>query len=151
MKTLFSLIALILFIPSLLFAADGTSTATYSNKSNGDSIVTVTWVGSTDDGTVPDANIVGMGGKWLCSITTNPSSSTPTDNYTITLKYDGADILGGACSANRDTSNTEITYPIVDSVSGQRACVPVYGTLVFGLDDNSDTSSGGTVEFLFKK
>ena len=151
MKNIFLTICMFLLSVSLCYGAAGTSTAVTVNYPNGDSIVTVTWVGSTDDGTVPDANITGMNGKWLCSITTNPSASTPTDNYSVYLKYDGADVLGGACATNRDTANTEITFPIVDANTTQRACIPVYGTLVFSIANNSDTSSGGTVEFLFKK
>ena len=150
MKKVFILAAIMILWAVTVFGAGTSVITSITPYANGWTKVLVTFTGDADDSTVPDLNIVGFDNQWLCQIITNPGTTQPTDNYDIYLKYEGSDLLGGA-GVDRDTANTEIAYPIVDSVSGQRACVPVPGTLVFSLANNSVKSAVGTMEIHFKR
>jgi hypothetical protein len=150
MKKVFILAAIMILWAGMVFGAGTSVITSITPYANGWTKVLVTFTADADNSTVPDLNIVGFGGQWLCQIITNPGTTQPTDNYDIYLKYEGSDLLGGA-GVDRDTANTEIAYPIVDSVSGQRACVPVPGTLVFSLANNSVKSAVGTMEIHFKR
>ena len=151
-KFIVLLAAIAILIPMVCFGAGTTTLTSVTPYANGWTKVLISWLADAADHTVPDLNLVGFGGLWLCQIVTNPGAgaAAPTDDYDTYLKYDGADLLGGA-GENRDTSNTEIAYPVVDSVSGQRACVPVPGTLVFSLANNSVDEATGTMEIHFKR
>ena len=150
MKKVFILAAIMILWAGMVFGAGTSVITSITPYANGWTKVLVTFTADATDATVPNLNILGYDNQWLCQIITNPGTTQPTDNYDIYLKYDGADLLGGA-GVDRDTANTEIAYPIVDSVSGQRACVPVPGTLVFSLANNSVKSAVGTMEVHFKR
>jgi hypothetical protein len=150
MKKVFILAAIMILWAGMVFGAGTSAITSVTPYANGWTKVLVTFTADATDGTVPSLNILGFDNQWLCQIVTNPGTTGPTDNYDIYLKYDGADLLGGA-GVDRDTANTEIAYPIIDSVSGQRACVPVPGTLVFSLANNSVKSAVGTMEIHFKR
>jgi len=150
MKKVFILAVLFIFWAGMAFGAGTSVITSVTPYANGWTKVLVTFTADASAATVPDLNILGFDNQWLCQIITNPGTTQPTDNYDMYLKYAGADLLGGA-GENRDTANTEIAYPIVDSVSGQRACVPVPGTLVFSLANNSVNSATGTLEIHFKR
>ncbi len=150
MKKVFILAAIMIIWAGTVFGAGTTTLTSVTPYANGWTKALVTFTADAADHTSPTLAISGFGGQWLCQIVTNPGSTAPTDNYDIYLKYDGADLLGGA-GENRDTSNTEIAYPIVDSVSGQRACVPVPGTLTLSIENNSVNSATGTIEIHFKR
>ena len=80
----------------------------------------------TGDGSITaysfDAKTFDVLGFYLYSVTTDPGSSAPTDNYDITLVASGEDIAGGLL-ADRSTSATQtkvicpanIGYHIMDS------------------------------------
>ena len=150
MKKTFILAAIMILWAGMVFGAGTSVITSITPYANGWTKVLVTFTADVSDATVPSLDIAGFGGQWLCQIVTNPGATQPTDDYDIYLKYDGADLLGGA-GTNRDTANTEITYPIIDATSGQRACVPVPGTLVFSLANNSVNSATGTLEIHFKR
>ena len=150
MKKVFILAAIMIVWAGMVFGAGTSVITSITPYANGWTKVLVTFTADATDATVPDLNIVGFDNQWLCQIITNPGTTQPTDNYDIYLKYDGADLLGGA-GVDRDTANTEIAYPIIDATSGQRSCVPVPGTLVFSLANNSVNSATGTLEIHFKR
>mgnify|MGYP001428746427 CR=1 FL=1 len=59
------------------------------------------------------AATINLHGKVLC-IDTDPGATAPSDNWGCVLtNASGADALGAAISANRDTANSERTWPIV--------------------------------------
>ena len=67
------------------------------------------WVSGTggDVGTASKQTTYVYSGKIL-GLATDPGSSAPTDNYTITVTdEDSMDVLMGAAVGNRDTANTE--------------------------------------------
>jgi len=91
-------------------------------------------------------------GKWLCQIVTDPGTPAPDANYDVYIYNSGsADLLGGA-GVNRHTTTTEIAYPIVDSSSGQRACVPVTDTMTVTLAEIGADAAGhqGVLRMIFR-
>jgi len=48
--------------------------------------------------------------------------------------------------ANRDTANTEIAYPTVDSTTGKKSCVPINSALTLGISGNSVDSATITIK-----
>ena len=69
---------------------------------------------------------------------TNPGATAPTDNYDITVvNSNGIDIFGGAL-ANRDTSTSERTMPILNSLYG---AVPSDGQLTINITNNAVNSA----------
>jgi len=131
---------LVLLIPAMAFSV---GTGTYTTSYNPDQATNykhkVLTVSITDDtaGTTVALAETDVLGYWLCAMETNPGSTAPTDDYDIVINTaGGADLLGGA-GANRDTANTEIAYPTVDSTTGQKGCVPINSALSLVLSGNS--------------
>ena len=60
---------------------------------------------------------------WILHIETDPGTTTPTDNYDITVKNDnGRDIAGGGLS-NRDQTNTE--YLVIEDFNWGKLTIAV--------------------------
>lgn len=77
--------------------------------------ITVTMVGDSSDGTVPNLTIPMFG--TLVKVVTNPGATAPSDNYDLALgdPDDSAlDVLGTAL-ANRATATTQQVYPLVNT------------------------------------
>lgn len=92
------IVGVFLFVLLLCTTVYGAGTSTLTSITDGtdrSKTVLVSWVADAADHTVPDLNLIGFDGMWLCSVITNPGTTAPTDDYDIYLKYDGADILGG--------------------------------------------------------
>jgi hypothetical protein len=151
MKKLLISLALVLIFATSLLAVD--STYTITKYKHGTDFVELSLAWTTSDGgdftaattTTEETNFIK--GRWLCQMITDPVS--PTDDYDITVvDANGADLLGGAGS-NRDASNSEVTYPIVDSTSGQRACVPVTTALTIDIT-SAGNSESGVIRLIFR-
>lgn len=87
---------------------------------------------------------------WLCAVKHKPDATQPTAawDYTLTDEF-GVDLMGGA-GTDRSESATQIDYPIVDSVSGQRACVPVRSNnLSIAISNNAVNNAGILFELVF--
>lgn len=111
--------------------------------------VTVSFVASSTDGSVPDTSIA-LSGR-VTKIVTNPGSTAPTSNYDITLvdPDDSAlDVLAGAI-INRHTTTTEQVYPLIAGSPGTVSAVPVFlaGTYTLKLANNSVNSATGDIHF----
>jgi hypothetical protein len=132
-KLILSAIILAVLSPVIVMAA-GTATYTISHPDQKTAIV---GIALTDDTAGTTLNLDGLEGYFFCSMETNPGSTAPTDDYDIVINTaGGADLLGGA-GANRDTANTEVAYPTIDSTTGQKACVPVNSALSLVLSGNA--------------
>ena len=111
----------ILVLASMAFADVGTVTVKRNTASDGMEVVVFTWIANTT-GVVPATS---TGTTWpkdragcISKVVTNPGSTAPTDNYDITLTdADGVDLMGGEL-ANRDTANSEVAVPKIDTVFG---------------------------------
>jgi hypothetical protein len=144
MKKLWSLIVLLSLLSPPAFAV-GTVTQTVESSGSGYTL-TLTWTADAAAATVPNTAITTFtsGGFFLTMVETNPGATAPTDNYDITiLTAAGADLMGGAL-ANRDTSTTEIAFPVTTSP-------PIDGTITFTLSGNSVNSATGTVKLYFSR
>lgn len=137
-RLILSAIILLILAPVTAMAA-GTATYTITQPDQKTAIVAIA---VTDDTAGTTLSLTGFEGYFLCAMETNPGSTAPTDDYDIVINTAGGfDILGGA-GANRDTANTEVAYPTIDSTTGQKGCVPINSTLSFVLSGNS--VNGGT-------
>ena len=87
---------------------------------------------------------------WLCGVRHKPDATTPTASWDYTIKDDfGVDLMGTA-GTDRSETATQIDYPIVDTTSGQRACVPVRSNyLLLTVSGNSVNNAGIYFELLF--
>lgn len=114
-------------------------------------VVTLYCTASVDDASFPatalNAEIQGkIFGHFLYAMETNPGTTSPTDNYDITLEdADGLDILGGA-GADRDASATEKVMP---KINGIEAPVPIDGPLTLKITNNSVNSAVISIKFYF--
>ena len=86
-------------------------------------VITLTLVGDSSDGSVPDTALTTkISGRLVCLVT-NPGTPAPTANYDLVLNNaDGIDMLKGA-GINRHTSNSE--HDPVELSANNRAGVPV--------------------------
>ena len=153
-KLILSAIILLILAPIMAMGAGtGTYTTSYNTVwDNTSSLakIKVLTVSITDDtaGTTVALAENDVLGYFLCSMETNPGATAPTDDYDIVINTaGGADLLGGA-GANRDTANTEIVYPTIDSTSGQKGCVPVNSALSLVLSGNAINNATVAIKLL---
>jgi hypothetical protein len=86
---------------------------------------------------------------YVIQVVTNPGTTTPTDNYDITLiNSDGADIMGTALT-NRDTANSEIAIPKPDGTNFVDAWVS--GLLTLTITGNSVPDATGVVKIYIRR
>ena len=149
MKKTFILAAIMILWAGTVFGA-GTSVLTSTTVyPDGVTYVLVTITADATDATVPDLVISGYRGQYICQIWTNPGTTQPTDNWDLYLKYDGGDVLK-AGGENRDTANTEVTYPIIQA-SSNGGCAYVPGDLTLSVSGNSVNSATATILMLFHR
>jgi hypothetical protein len=100
--------------------------------------LTITWIGDSSDGSVPDKEIPDQKiSGHVMHATTDPGSPAPTDGYSITLKdADASDVFGGSLSG-RDTADIESAEPLIPFRYFS-------GALTFALTGNSVASATGT-------
>ena len=100
----------------------GTVVETFSQ--NGPiAVVTLTLVGDSSDGSVPDTALTTKISGRIVALLTNPGVTAPSSNYDLVLNNaDGVDMLKGA-GANRHTSNSE--HDPVEMTTSNRVGVPV--------------------------
>lgn len=143
---------LVLLVPAMAFSVGtGTYTTSYNPDQATNYKTKILTVSITDDtaGTTVALAETDVLGYFLCSMETNPGATAPTDDYDIVINTaGGADLLGGA-GANRDTANTEIAYPTIDSTSGQKGCVPVNSPLSLVLSGNAINNATVAIKLLF--
>ena len=72
-------------------------------------------------------------------LASNPGAYTLTDNWDLTMKEDGADVLGGT-GADRDTANSERWFP-KDVSGGSTGSVLVNGPLSVAITNNSQPNA----------
>jgi hypothetical protein len=145
MKKLIVLLVILAITVGGAFADDGTVTVKRGTTPNGMETVLFTWIANSG-GTVPATSTLGNWPSYnagcISKVNTNPGSTAPTDNYDITLTdSDGIDLMGGEL-ANRDTANSEVAVPKVDTVFG---CVVVTEAFTLNISGNSVDSATGTV------
>jgi hypothetical protein len=155
-KTMMALSAIILLVAVNVWAA-GTITQSidtnFVEKSRVQMVVTFTATADASDGSFPSTatstDITNkIKGYYLYKLITNPGSTAPTDNYDIVLNdEDGIDLLGGN-GANRDTTNSEATYPVIGS---QPFAQPILGPITLVITNNSVNSAGIVIKAVFVK
>lgn len=120
-KIALGIVALILLLAVESFAAGScvfTSVETYGVPQKSQTkMITLTCTG---DGSITAFSFVpatyGVKGWWLYSVTTDPGTSAPTDQYDITLVVNSEDVANGRL-LNRSTSSTE-TIVVGDATKG---------------------------------
>jgi hypothetical protein len=126
--------------------AVGTTTTTHETYGHVRRI-TVDFVASSTDGSVPDTVLPRFEGR-IAELTTNPGTTAPTDNYDLTLiDAEGADRLQGV-GANRDTANTE-SVPVVYSGSTIHPPVGLWDVLTLKLANNAVNSATGRIQIIY--
>ena len=126
--------------------AVGTTATTHENYGHIRRI-TVDFVASSTDGSVPDTVLPRFEGR-IAELTTNPGAVAPTDNYDLTLiDAEGADRLQGL-GANRDTATTE-SVPVVYTASTIHPPVGLWDVLTLKLANNSVNSATGRIQLIY--
>lgn len=85
----------------------------------------------------------------LISLTTDPGSTAPTDNYDITIEDAlGVDVLQGV-GANRHESTTQQVYITVDGTE-TRPVVTQYDVLTLNIAGNAVVSATGRIILVYE-
>ena len=121
---------------------------------NGFKVLTFSWTGAADDGTVPStatsaAITAEIAGCYIAEARTNPGTTAPTALYDIVINdTDGIDLMGGAL-ANRSATLSERAIPIMaDGVYGSTA---VDGALTMVITNQAVHSATGTVKIFLEE
>jgi len=127
-----------------VLAADSTQPQVWSRRDQtGMNSVTVTMTASSATAGYSDVTLSREIKGIVLLAQTNPGAVAPTDNYDIVVNNeDSLDIFGGAL-ANRDSTNTEWTMPLLN---GNYTGVPVDGQLTIQTSNNSVNSA--VIEFI---
>jgi hypothetical protein len=84
---------------------------------------------------------------YLYKVITNPGSTAPTDNWDFTLSdSDGIDVMGGN-GANRHTTTSQMTAPLL--TTGVYFAQPVLDTWTLAITGNSNNSAGIVLKAVF--
>lgn len=134
-KILFGVIAF--FLSCSIAWGAGTVVQTGPVRISSDmSVVTLTCVGDSSDGGFPATALTAFYG-WVDMVVTDPGTTAPTDDWDCTFPdSDACDIMGGAL-ANRDTSTSEQTMPLIGSAYGPRFVNGVITCTITGNSVNS--------------
>jgi hypothetical protein len=149
MKKVFILAAIMILWAGTVFGAGTNVITSITPYAGGVTHVLTTFVADATDATVPDLIISGYRGQYICQIWSNPGTTQPTDNWDLYLKYDGGDVLQ-AGGENRDTANTEVTYPIIQA-SSNGGCAYIPGDLTLSISGNSVNSATATILLIFHR
>lgn len=137
-----------LFMPSLVFAA-GTVTITRSTDHyekvgprKGVEVVTIKWVGSASDGSVPSTTLSLHG--FIEKALAIPGSPSPTASYGVALDDPNSSSLDalGSTLTSLSASTPSQKAPVL---SGSNKPVFVDGTYTFAVSGNSVDSAQGTI------
>ena len=139
---------LAIFMVSLMVSTGyGAESCVQTLKSkNGINVLSIAWVTDASGNFVARETAYPIDG-WVVMVETDPSgTAAPTDDYdpALTSTATGVDVMGGAL-ADRDTANTELVMPLVNS---EVVRMPVLGTLTFDVT-NAGASKGGTLNIYF--
>lgn len=150
-KVLFAVLFLVLFVPSVIFAAG--SSVTVTPYIYGDKIVlSCEWVSDSAAGTASGTlyasspasynTTYSLLGYFLYSVETDPGATAPSDNYTVTIT-DGnnLDMCAGDMTTNRDAANTEM----VDCVSATQPRSIVRGNMTLSIAAAGNSKVGTTI------
>jgi hypothetical protein len=110
------------------------------------SIVTFSWTSDDATGAVSAATNAEiakfMAGKILMLVITDPGSSTPTDNYDITITDEyGVDIMEGGL-ANRDETTSEQIKPKINGTEDIRL---ITGALTLAVTNAGNSTTGRVI------
>jgi hypothetical protein len=133
------LLFILLFFPSLVFAAGSDCTVTYDGKFP---VETITFTCTADDAaaTFPNTTTKAIRG-YILLVETNPGTTGPTDVYDIVYNTaSGVDVMGGNCG-NRSITATERAVP---ALSGW-----VDGTLTQVVTNNAVNSATFTSKIVY--
>ena len=118
------------------------------NRRDGYERLVIDW--TADDTTAADPQTLvlpAINGE-LISLTTDPGSAAPTDNYDITIEDAlGVDVLQGV-GANRHTTTTQQVYITVDGTE-TRPVVTEHDVLTLKIAGNSVVSATGRIVLVF--
>lgn len=143
MKRLFAilLIAFMVFLTGNLWAAS--SQVESHNQWGSLHVITIAWTAHTD-GSYTSYLIQRPINGTLYMVETDPGTTAPQDNYTVTLTNAGAiDVMGGAM-ADCDTANSEEWQPYFTN-SASYGARPVMGRLTLAIADNNVNTALGTI------
>lgn len=112
-------------------------------------VVTLTIVGDSSDGSVPDTDLATKISGYLLALETDPGATAPTDNYDVTLEdANGHDVLEGV-GADRDTANTE-KVRVVYSGTAVHPPVSIGDTLTLKVANQSVSSANIVVKLYYE-
>ncbi len=141
-------------------AAPGTITQKLDKYTNSNmQVLTWSWTGSADDGTVPSTGnaitsavtTAAIAGWYVYSIETNPGSVAPTALYDIVINdAEGFDIAGGML-ANRSASATEKILPRLDTANNIYGGALVDSALTLVITNQAVHSATGTVKLVLTR
>lgn len=153
---IFNVVALIVMLAGTSWAA-GTVTQSVSmvcesTSTNCVKVLRYTATGDGADGAYPatamsSTTLDKLRGWYLYKIITNPGSPAPTDNWDFTLSdTDGIDVLGGN-GANRHTTTSQMTAPLL--TTGVYFAQPVLNTWTLAITGNSTNSAAIVIQAVF--
>jgi len=132
-------------------SAVGTVTQAWTYPTSKSKVLTMTWTADAAAATVPDTVTSDNIDGYIIRVVTDPGATAPTDNYDITLTdANGVDVMGGTL-ADRDTANTEQTFPVLDSGTGATGPAFVAGTLTLTITNNAVNAATGAVIIYIRK
>lgn len=130
---------------ALLCTSTAFATCTVTHTSAGSPVEYLLFTCTTD--TAVSATITGITSGairgWVFQAETNPGTEAPTDDYDIVLNdAAGADVFNGAL-INRDTTNTELAWPLVGTIPTRTF---VDGTLAIVVTNNAVNNAAFTLK-----
>ena len=148
MKKILIILTLILLLVVPQVWAAGTVTQTWATVSSNTYLLTFTCTADVSAKTYPATDSKHAIDGYVFLVITDPGTTSPTDDYDITLNDDnGIDIMGGEL-ANRDETNSEQAVPKIDAVYGSRW---VDGVLEIAVTGNSVASAVTVVKvFIYR-
>jgi len=121
---------------------------------NGFKVLTFSWTGAADDGTVPStatsaAITAEIAGCHLVEVRTNPGSTAPTAAYDIALNdTDGIDLMGGALNDRSATASERAAPKVATGVYGSAA---IDGAITMVITNQAVHSATGTVRVFMEE
>ncbi len=147
LKTMFALMFAVLFTGSAFAAVTVTKQTRQYGTGKLTRVVKIHWVADAS-GVVTATDIAGISG-YLLKAVTNPGATAPTDNYDVVMNDKNSAVADAANGLlmNRDTTTTEVIYPV--TASGQDPVFFEPDTYTFTLTNNSVNAALGDVWLYF--